>query len=303
MQHKGQQQFDLSSGSMEPKTDYSAASRYGQQSLPGLSQPPKRQRQVHATSGPGVVPQRPPGAPETSKPQQLAAFMSQRQIMKQYQPLDADRQEAWDPREGEVTGRQFTTIGNENPKIRTSDRQAPWLQRQGSAAVGATRYRDFGQTESLGMMMDRKLEEAHLPYHEYREVHGGGGDTGATPDIEELWGRSSAPQHQGTGHTDTHDWEMHGYLENKLSEHHEAMQSSLYENVSEAMKPGGEGFTGLVHLATGQFGSAGKPQIAGAHHRLAILGEVAPDRLLPVVHHEKMGEARHGVSAQYWKYT
>jgi len=303
VQNKGQQQFDLGSFSHEPKTDYAAAERYGQQSLPGLSQPAKKQRTVHATSGPGVVPQRPPGAPETSKPQQLAGFMSQRQIMRKYQPLDADRQEFWDPREGAPTNRKFTTIGNENPKIRTSDRAAPFLQRQDQSAVAkSTHYRDFGQTESLGMMMDRKLEESQMPYDEYREAHGGGGDTMATPSIEEMWDSPSAPQPQ-TGHTDTHDWHMHEYMENKMSEHHMRRQSSLYEDVAHSMRPGGEGFTGIVHLATGQFGSAGKPQIAGAHHRLAILGEVAPDRLLPVIHHEKMGEARHGKSAEYFKYT
>ena len=40
-----------------------------------------------------------------------------------------------------------------------------------------------------------------------------------------------------------------------------------------------------VHLGT-QFGSQGKPQIVGGHHRIAAALETRPDDLIPVVHHE-----------------
>lgn len=294
MQTKGQQQFDMGSFSQEPGTDLARASRYGQQSLPGLSQPKRAPTSDSAT--------------RTEGPQQLPMFMSQREIMGKFQPLDADRQEAWDPREGEVTGRQFTTIGNENPKIRTSDRAAPFLQRQGSAVAGATHYRDFGQTESLGMMMDRKLEESQMSYGEYAEAHGGGMGTAKTPGYETAMDMTGAPQYQGTGHTGTHEYEMDQFHSQKVDEHYEKMNyGSLYEDLKHDMTPkeqggSGAGFTGLVHLSH-QFGSAGKPQIAGAHHRLAALGEIAPDRLLPVVHHETMTESRWGPSAKHFKYT
>lgn len=305
MQLKGQQQFDLGSFSQEPSIDHAAAVRYGQQSLPGLSQPPKRQRKTHATSGPGVVPQRPPGAPETSKPQQLPMFMSQREIMAKYQPLDGDRQEVYDEREGEVTGRAYTTIGNANPRIRTSDRDAPFLKRQDPELVAqSSHYRDFGQTESHEQMMARKLDESKMDYEEYADVHSGGTMKHATPGWDTMMGGSSAPVYQ-SGHTGTYEFEEQNHLDNKLNEHYQKAQGrgSLFDDLAHDMRPGGEGFTGLVHLATGQFGSAGKPEIAGAHHRLAALGEIAPDRLLPVIHHNRMVDARHGLSAKTYPYT
>jgi hypothetical protein len=292
VQNHGQQQFDLGEFSQEPSTDYAEASRYGQQTLPGLSQPPRPKRQKAAPS----------------QGEQLPMLMSQREIMKKYQPLDADRQEAWDPREGEVTGRQFTTIGNENPKIRTSDREAPWLKRQDTAEVAkATHYRDFGQTESLDMMMSRKLEESQMDYGEYAEAHGGGMGTAKTPGYETAAGKTDAPQYEGSGHTGTYDYELGEFHSKLVDRHYEKMSGSLYSDVAHDMTPkekggSGAGFTGLVHLSH-QFGSAGKPQIAGAHHRLAILGEVAPDRLLPVIHHETMHEARWGEAAKHYPYT
>jgi hypothetical protein len=285
VQHRGQQQFDLSSGSMEPRHDPALAAQYGQQSLPGLSQPskqPRRQRQ-----------------PDTGK--QLPMFMSAREIKRQYQPLEGDIQSTYQEREGEATNRPFTTGGHPNRPIRPNDRSAPFLKRQGTMGQTATHYRDFDRPETHEELWGRKLEESHLTYDEYNEVHGGGG-TGSSkrpPDIEQLWDRSSAPQRGSTGHTDTHDWQMHSYLERKMDAHMQRMNSSLHEDISHAMRPGGEGFKGVLHLATGQFGLSGKPEVAGGHHRIAIMHDIQPDRLLPVVHHEKFKDARNDPVYKY----
>ena len=40
-----------------------------------------------------------------------------------------------------------------------------------------------------------------------------------------------------------------------------------------------------VHLGT-KYGTEGKPQIVGGHHRIAVSMNVNPHRLIPVVHHE-----------------
>lgn len=289
MQIKGQQQFDLSSGSHEPSIDYAAASRYGQQSLPGLSQPAKLPRRKA----------------QPSQGEQLPMFMSQREIMHKYQPLDGDRQDVWDPREGEVTGRRYTTMGNENPKIRAADREAPFIKAQDTGLVAQSKYyRNFGQTESHEAMMSRKLDESKMDYDEYADVHSGGTMKHKTPGWDTMMGGSSAPVYR-SGHTDTWEEDQQHHMDNKLNEHYRTVQGqgSLYEDLAHDMRPGGPGFTGLVHLATGQFGSAGKPSIAGAHHRLAALGEIAPDRLLPVIHHNTMHEARWGPHLKNYPYT
>lgn len=291
MQTKGQQQFDLSSGSHEPSIDYASADRYGQQTLPGLSQPPaKTQRSTPASTG-----------------EQLPMFMSQREIMEKYQPLDGDLQDHWQPRGGEPTGRAYTTEGYPNRPLNTRDRNAPFMQRYSSDEMrNASHYRDWDRPETHDEMMSRKLDESQMSYDEYSEVHSGGmEDAHRTPGYDTIMGGSSAPVYQ-SGHSGTYEYEADKYYGDKLNEHYQNAQGgqgSLYDDLAHDMRPGGPGFTGLVHLATGQFGSQGKPSIAGAHHRLAALGEIAPDRLLPVIHHNSMAEARNGPHLKNYPYT
>ena len=148
-----------------------------------------------------------------------------------------------------------------------------------------------------------------MPLSEYKELHGGGfhvGKSGRTPGWETLAGRQSAPQEMSyrTGHTGT--WEdrqqdLGEYVQRKQDEYrYEQEDTSLHGMLSHAMRPGGEGFTGHVHLST-QFGTSGKPQVAGAHHRIASMADIDPERLLPVVHHKSMTAARGGFAEH--KYT
>jgi hypothetical protein len=291
VQTKGQQQFDLGTFSQEPSTDYGRAARYGQQTLPGLSQ---------STSD---LPQRTPGA-TSERSRQLPMFMSQREIMRDYQPLDGDRQETYQEREGEATNRKFTTDGYPNRPIRANDRNAPWLQRQGTAGRTATHYRDFSRPESDDEMMSRKLDESQMSYEEYADVHSGGPMRNATPSWGTIMAGDSAPQYQ-SGHTETFDNDAQEYGQRKVDEHYRNSpgHGSLFDDLAHDMRPGGEGFRGVIHLATGQFGQSGKPSIAGAHHRIAAMGEIDPDRLLPVIHHNRMADARHGRSDENWPYT
>lgn len=251
---------------------------------------------------------------------QIPAFLSARQIKAGYQPLEGDRRDQYDEREGEATNRTETTGGYPNRTIRSNDRRAPYMIRQGQGESVAssdrmTHYRDFGHPESDEQLWSRKLEESQLSPDDYAEEHGGGGSTSnKTPGYETLEGRASAPPYnprqtfdttRGGGvearTTEGSYWEkMNAYVERKADEHRMNRDwGSLHDKLSDAMRPGGEGFKGVVHLGT-QPGPGGKPEVYGAHHRIAILDDVAPDRLLPVIHHAKFRDARQD---QQYKYT
>lgn len=261
-------------------------------------------------TGNGGFASRTPSTP----PQQLPMFMSARDIKSQYQPNDPDRQDSYDWREGEMTNRSRMTAtstgkpGYPNQPIKTNDQE--WLGRQwGRSSVAEhTHYRDYGPPETDSQVWSRKLEESQLPIHEYNQTHGGALQEERTPGWETLMGRSSAPT-PPSGYEqsawDAHDAHEAMYVQRKQEEHRavhgDSYEDSLYGRIDDAMKPGGEGFTSLVHLGT-QFGMSGKPQIAGGHHRIAAMNEIAPDRLLPVLHQESVLHAKKGMGKSY-KYT
>jgi hypothetical protein len=47
-------------------------------------------------------------------------------------------------------------------------------------------------------------------------------------------------------------------------------------------------------------GELGKPQVAGGHHRVAVMLNERPDELMPVLHNEDFGQAR---ANKHYKYT
>lgn len=229
--------------------------------------------------------------------EQLPMFMSAREVMHQYQPLDADRQDFYDPREGEPTARSETTGGKPNARLSTYDKKEGFAKH--AAQTGDTHYRQYGHSETDEQLWSRKLNESQMPYSEYAEHHGGGMAEERTPGWNSLVNRSSAPKmpdwdKAGTGTWEEAEQNQASYVQRKQEEHHEGREfGSLHETLSEAMQPGGVGFTGHVHLGS-QFGESGKRQIVGAHHRIAAMEDIDPERMLPVVHHKSIYEARGG---------
>lgn len=247
-----------------------------------------------------------------SQAHQLPMFMSAREIKTQYQPLEGDRQEHYDWREGEPTFRSRNTAGQSNAAIKSAD--AGWLRRRGGVETGMKHYR-VGHDESDEQLWNRKLEESQLSRGEYEEVHGGGGSSASqgTPGYETIMDRAgrSAPFTPSTD-AGTRTWESHQdrvdeYVGEKVEQHREQRywrdQGSLYDTMYGAMQPGGEGFKGVIHLGTGgPHGSSDKPQVFGGHHRIAAMNDIQPDRLLPVIHNRQFAEAR-GTATGPWKYT
>lgn len=232
-------------------------------------------------------------------------FMSAGDIKRQYQPLEGDRRDAYDPREGEGTSRPETTAGQPNQRLTPNDRQT-WAMHMQS---GDTHYRQADQEETDEQFWDRKLDESKMDPDEYVEAHPGGGidNENRTPGYNTFAARASAPQPPGaagyrsngmqnTSAWDQFDYNQASYVQRKLSEHYESKSwGSLHESLQDAMRPGGEGFTSHVHLGS-QFGPSGKRMVAGAHHRIASMDEIDENRLLPVLHHTDTKSARRGFS-------
>ena len=52
-----------------------------------------------------------------------------------------------------------------------------------------------------------------------------------------------------------------------------------------------------------RIGSEDKPQIVGGHHRLAVQTQLDPNKLVPVLHHDDIWEARSPNTQMAWPYS
>lgn len=257
-----------------------------------------RQASFQAGAGLPTLPPRPGTNTPAHAPEQLKMFMSAGEIKQQYQPLDADRSDFYDEREGETTSRTQTTWGKPNAKLTTYDKNEGFAKYRENTSD--THYRQYGHSETDEQMWGRKLNESQMSYSDYADVHSGGLGEQATPGYDTLAGRETAPRlgtkesHAGTATWDEHQYHQARYVERKQDEHREKKDwGSLHTTLVDAMAPGGEGFTGFVHLGS-QFGESGKPQVVGAHHRIAAMDDIDSNRLLPVLHHKNIFQAKQG---------
>ena len=227
-------------------------------------------------------------------PEQLKMFMTPREIVNKYQVLDADREEHYDERGGWGTNRPETTGGNANIVVNSALRGL-WKE-HGRTDYKYTRYEEHG-TETDEQVLSRKAEEATYDPEYYAEMRGESpSNMPRSFNPDQALGRSSAPQPRGSGTSawDSHEMHQDSYLRRKEDEHYQAQAKteigpppSLYESIQEG------GVQHPVHLGT-QFGSQGKPQIVGGHHRIAVALDTRPDDLIPVLHHPDIYDAKAG---------
>ena len=92
------------------------------------------------------------------------------------------------------------------------------------------------------------------------------------------------PDRDLMGHeTDTKLWNRKA-READQPAHSESLEPTLGQGIRE------RGVEQPIALGT-QFGKSNKPQVIGGHHRIGLMGKIAPDTLLPVIHHESFGAA------------
>ena len=204
--------------------------------------------------------------------EQLQMFMSPREILHKYQPLDADRMDyEYDaqPSSGTGIGTAMNT-GESNVahgKYRFgSDSKGAW-----QATTYGTKYREGGM-ESDEDLWNRKLDEAQYEH--------------TVPGKETVW--SGATYHPSSGSRSS--WESSWRVSQPGTP-----ERSLYEAVAE------EGAKEPVSLGTsGGYGSMGKREIVGGHHRIASQFDINPDQPMPVLHFQDIYDAR---AARYKPYT
>lgn len=216
-------------------------------------------------------------AHENLNPDQLKMFMTPREIHSQYQPLDADREEGY--RSGEWTESSRTTGGGSNEFVRSGYGQHRHYQRP-------------DKEETSPDLWDRKYDEASMTPQERRYEYGGETPAPKSFDWEAALERRSAPTRPNTeSSTAMGEYEHRegSYLNRKAEEHEERQyekdNTSLVDSIRQT------GVQSPVHLGQ-QFGSEGKPEIVGGHHRIAVATRHAPDTLIPVLHHKDIRAAR-----------
>ena len=196
-------------------------------------------------------------------------FMTPKEITQHYQPLDADREEIYEDQ----------------------------------SAMGGT-YREENDAE----VWERKSTEAQMNPEEYHYTRMGQTPEKSGLDFDSLAGHSSYPRYPNTNETTSAvgEWEYReaSYLQRKHEEKSNANYEkwngpSIWDSVRQS------GVQEPVHLGQ-QFGSQGKPEVVGGHHRIASAMDTRPNELIPVIHHEDINQAKSssGAAAKAgFKYT
>lgn len=251
--------------------------------------------------------------PSTTNDQHLKMFMTAHEITSRYQALDGDREEVegysytrtdqktWEPGS---TGYGNTTGGREYRRaVRPmSGGKYGYVGRQ---RIQPDPY-DHNQ-ESDDELFDRKYEEASMSRSEYADMHGnefnqryqspGGGthgsdsagrykyrDTAGNTRADSRGNPQSGRYVGPSGNTNSNSGTYHAH-EESWQPFEEKPDYSLAEHIE------AHGVTEPVRLGQ-QFGSMGKPQIAGGHHRIAVMRQDNPHGLMPVIHDESIQGAR-----------
>ena len=223
-------------------------------------------------------------------PNQLRMFMTPKEIVDTYQVLDGDREGA--PRAGSFTRRSATTGGR--PNIELHPNVVANLQ------LGANKHQREYAEESDEQVWDRKAWESRMDPGEYYEHRHGFSPGGSMDQPREsfLFGGRSAPQPPSgsTGWT-AHEEAAEAHVQRKYDEHRAAIEArfsgpSIWNSVRQ------EGVKSPVHLGE-SFGSQGKRQIVGGHHRIAAALDTRPDELIPVLHHKNLLDAKDNPAFKY----
>ena len=237
-----------------------------------------------------------PRRTQRGDPEQLKMFMTPREIVNKYQVLDADRQEyhGEDARNYQRTGREERTGG-----VGTGNMWDPGNIHYAEGGSGDFIRQPIQETDE--QVFARKNEEAQYDAEYYGEMRGHA-LTGHTRDFdsnrEDLLERSSAPRMPSQESSSAWDsWQMKvdSYVNRKQDQHYQR-QAEEPESLHESIAQGGVQHP--VHLGT-QFGSQGKPQIVGGHHRIAAALDTRPDDLIPVIHHEDIYDAKQSKGYKY----
>jgi hypothetical protein len=229
-----------------------------------------------------------------NKGEQLKMFMTPAEIHAKYQPLDADRQDSYNEegRTGESTMRPRTTGGGMN----SSRYEAGKVHEYNGAGWGDYGNRTDGistvnvnQTAKLNKDFSRRSQtmpetSSELWERKYEEAEY---DRTANINVPRTGGSSSS-----SNGSDSYPW-----VRPQRGSGSSSQPGFRKEEVSLAEAIRTEGVKSPIRLGM-QFGSEGKPQIVGGHHRLAVASSDRPNDYLPVLHDTDIESARSSKNRQ-----
>ena len=242
--------------------------------------------------------------------EQLKMFMTPKEITSKYQPLDGDRMQknehgyydhvrGW---MGDTSGtfRSHNTKGD--PNYTHSGFSKP--PREGGTTF-PYKYNPGEETDEE--LWSRRLEESQMRKSDYMHAIGGTEqvkemEPGYTDAHDHVGDRDGYPEYR-TGGTNTYDEALESFDNRVDQEYNDRVDNYYSFGNTLHSKIKSEGVKNPVHLGQTK-GMKGKPQIVGGHHRIAASMDIAPDTLIPVVHHNDIKEARSkGSSTDPYPYT
>lgn len=222
------------------------------------------------------------------KGEQLQMFMTPREIVSKYQALDGDRQEYYADRDTWNTARSANTAGDRNHPRMKGDGEGGMRPFNTSEHEGRP-YSYSVPTETDEQVWARKLDESQMTASDLADERGESLAFSKNY-IDDYSGslkdRSSYPNTSDYDNTDDLYDDRYEYKAQKQYDYEDFKSSeSLYDSV------GNSGVQYPVHLGS-QFGSQGKREVVGGHHRIAAALDIAPDQPIPVLHHKGLSDAR-----------
>ena len=239
------------------------------------------------------------------KGEQLKMFMTPNEIKDKYQPLDGDREERADipGNEGIRGGYDNTAYTNRPRNTRGESNHA--LNTRAFSSSGSTQYGYNPGSESDSDLWSRKAEESHMSKADYNYAQGGSSyarQQGPQMNTDEIFENPNYPVQYKGEDTGNYEDRENSFIDARVNSHENKVEAYMQDDRSLAQSVASEGVQNPVHLGT-QFGSSGKPQIVGGHHRIAAASESRPDDLIPVLHHDSIFQARKDASSGGYKYT
>ena len=304
--------------------------RWEQPSLGGEMHTPSTDTPTRYAAPPMATSDLPDTQPLEHPPEQLQMFMSGREIMSRYRPLEGDRQDRddYDDVGGTQTWRRRNTAGitnYENPQyegegIGSSRQTDQWGNKQYTRS-------HYGEMESDEQFWSRKEEESYDEYGRQGLQGYDYGYSGRAVDPHTTWrtrdteGQTLPPGRQTSEYTYSPPTDETGELSaprrrmKQLQQHPgregkfggaESLGQSLeqrgydwsihtdptHERYQEPKYPISVEYSQEEGYSGDLYPRSEKPQIVGGHHRLSVMNKIAPDSYMPVVYADNIWEAQ-----------
>lgn len=242
----------------------------------GADTPPSReltqselqaQNQELFASSPQRNPDPAPGSTHHHIGDQLKAFMTPKEILNEWQVLDGDRH---------AVSNGSVTRESDEELLARKYKEASEVSPGGQHGNNVYRRTNGDITRNPGRWVLHEGAHERVPASD-----------------KEGWYRATVPPGDGQpkGHLT--------YNSRRRDDSYHQYTPIEGDTLAESIRA--EGIHDPIRLGL-ETGSKDKPQLAGAHHRLAVANQDLPDNYQPVLYHKDIGEARSPNTTKWYKY-